>query len=301
MASLFSKQLGSHDALHTLQAFYQEEKDSIFKSRIHVVLGSHSIRKRIETSWELCPNFDHTKTCRHTFDKTAPHDSASKTIANCTPCLEFLLGRHAIRPSSFCRDGQSFFLIAAKSDDLSVIKRLVSSMELQDLFKPASVNGTHSERKSILQFTTLNAQWFQGCWERLRMLPSISSSALGPGEIRRLCQFADIYLANELLDRGLDLGMPNPSNGLPNWYALLQQQNPEPMLRWFWSRGLERPGDLLTYAARLNCVDAARWILHHTKNHEDWRQAAFVAADKLEPKSGEILKIIMQHPPPECK
>ncbi|CAG8904355.1 unnamed protein product [Penicillium egyptiacum] len=300
-ASLFSEPLGSHDALHTLQAFCQEEKDSIFKSRIHAVLKSHSIRKRIETSWKLCPNFNHTKTCRHTFDKTAPHDLASKTIVNCAQCFLFLLDHQTIRASSFCQDGQSFYLIAAKSEDLGVIRRILSSIKIQELFKPASVNRGNSECKSILQLTTSNAQSFQCCWERLRLRPEISLSSLRPSEIRELCRFADIDLASNLLDRGVDLGMPDANNGFTSWHALLHQQNPEPMLDWFKGRGLEPPEDLLTYATTDNHVDAARWILHHSVSYEDWRRATFVAAGDLEPKSGEILEVIIQHPPPEYR
>lgn len=82
-ASVFSEPLGSHDALHTLQAFCQEEKGSIFKTRIHTVLRSLSLRKRFETSWELYPNFDHTKARQCTFDKTALYDLALKAIVDC--------------------------------------------------------------------------------------------------------------------------------------------------------------------------------------------------------------------------
>ncbi|KAJ5238269.1 hypothetical protein N7489_008360 [Penicillium chrysogenum] len=74
-----------------------------------------------------------------------------------------------------------------------------------------------------------------------------------------LCKFAGIDLANQLLYRGVDLRTPNPNTRRPNWYQLLYQQNPEPML-----------GDLLTYAARRNCVAGARWISHHTESHDDW-------------------------------
>jgi hypothetical protein len=298
-ASLFSEPLGSHDALHTLQAFCQEEEDTIIKKRIYVVLESRSIQKRIETSWKLCPDFDHTKTCRHTFDRNAPHDLASRTIVNCPQCFGFLLDRHTIRASSFCQTGQSFYLIAVNTEDPSVIERLMSSMELEDLFKPASVSGTNRERKSILQFTTWNAQWFQGCWERLRSLPEINLSSLSLDEIRNLCRFADVELANELLDRGVDLGMPDPNSGFPSWNALLHQKIPEPMLGWFWRRGFTPPENLLTNATRYNCVDAARWILRHVESYEDWRRAAFVAADKLEPESGEIFEMIVRQPPPE--
>jgi hypothetical protein len=46
-------------------------------------------------------------------------------------------------------------------------------------------------------------------------------------------------------------------------------------------------------------VDAARWILRHAESYEGWRRAAFVAADKLEPESGEIFEMIVQQPPLE--
>ena len=38
-----------------------------------------------------------------------------------------------------------------------------------------------------------------------------------------LCKFADIDLVNQLLYRGVDLRIPNPNNGLLNWYQLLYQ------------------------------------------------------------------------------
>ena len=287
-ASIFSQPLGSHDALHTLQAFCQEEKDSIFKTRIHTVLRSLSLRKRIETSWELCPDFDHTRTCRRTFDKTAPHDLASKAIVDCPQCFTFLLDHQTIRPSSVCRDGQTHYLIAAKSKNLNLIKRIMSAMEPQDIFKPISVH----KYETILQFTTKDAQLFQCCWKRLRSTPEIELT-LGPTEIMNLCRFADKDLANQLLHRGVDLAIPSPYT----WYQLLHQENPEPMLCWFWSRNPELPGDLLTYAARRNYVAAARWISHHTESHDDWRQAVSAAADKSERESAEIFKFLIQHPP----
>jgi hypothetical protein len=215
-ASIFSEPLGSHDALHNLQAFCQQEKDYIVEIRIHTVLRSPSIRKRIETNWELCPDFDHTKTCGRTFDKTAPHDLASRTIVNCPECFMSLLDHQTIRPSSFCRDGKTLYLIAVKSGNCDLIKRTMSAIEPQDLSKPISVH----ERKTILQFTTRDVQLFQGCWERLRPTPEIRLSTLGPTVIKNLCQFADRDLANQLLHRGVDLRIPNPNNGLPNWHQL---------------------------------------------------------------------------------
>ncbi|CAG8885642.1 unnamed protein product [Penicillium egyptiacum] len=72
------------------------------------------------------------------------------------------------------------------------------------------------------------------------------------------------------------------------------------MLGWFWSHNKELLGDLLTYAARRNCVAGARWISHHTESH-DWRLALFAAADKTERESAEIFGILMHHPPPGYK
>ena len=292
-ASVFSEPLGSHDALHTLQAFCQEEEDSIFKTRIHTVLRSLSLRKRFETSWELYPNFDHTKTRQRTFAKTAPHDLASKAIVDCPQCFIFLLDHQTIRPSSFYRDGQTLYLIAANSNNPGLIERAMSAIEPLDLRKPISVEG----HTTILQFTTRNAQLFQSCWKRLRSTPEIELT-LGPTEIMNLCKFADIDLAKQLLHRGVDLRIPNPNNGLPNWYQLLYQQNPEPMLGWFWSQDEEIPEDLLTYAARRNCVAGVVWISNHTESHDDWRQAVSAAADKVERESAEIFEFLIQHPPP---
>ncbi|KAJ6118832.1 hypothetical protein N7471_013452 [Penicillium samsonianum] len=116
-----------------------------------------------------------------------------------------------------------------------------------------------------------------------------------------LCKFADEDLANQLLHRDVDLGSPHPNNGLPNWHQLLRQQNPEPMLRWFWSRNQELPSDLLTYAARRNCVAGAKWISHHTESHDDWRQAISEAADKTERESAEIFKLLIQQLPPQYR
>ncbi|KAJ5473994.1 hypothetical protein N7475_003560 [Penicillium sp. IBT 31633x] len=70
------------------------------------------------------------------------------------------------------------------------------------------------------------------------------------------------------------------------------------MLRWFWSRGTELPGDLLAYAARRNCVAGVVWILKHTESHNDWRQAVSAAADKVEQESAEIFRLLIQHQPP---
>ncbi|KAJ5517486.1 hypothetical protein N7527_009046 [Penicillium freii] len=172
----------------------------------------------------------------------------------------------------------------------------MSAIEPQDLFKPISVHA----RETILQFSTQDAQLFQGCWKRLQSTPDIELT-LGPTEIMNLCKFADIDLANQLLHRGVDLRIPNPDNRLPNWYQLLYQQNPEPMLDWFWSHDEELPGDLLTFAAIRNHVAGARWISHHTESYDDWRQALSAAADKTERDSAEIFGFLMQHPPPGYK
>ncbi|KAJ5159056.1 uncharacterized protein N7500_008707 [Penicillium coprophilum] len=172
----------------------------------------------------------------------------------------------------------------------------MSAIEPLDLLKPISVEG----HMTVLQFTTRDAQLFQSCWKRLRLTPEIELT-LGPMEIMNLCKFADIDLANQLLHRGVDLRIPNPNNGLPNWYQLLYQQNPEPMLGWFWSHDEEIPEDLLTYAARRNCVAGVVWISNHTESHDDWRQAVSAAADKVERESAEIFGFLMHHPPPGHK
>ncbi|KAJ6136908.1 hypothetical protein N7497_012160 [Penicillium chrysogenum] len=172
----------------------------------------------------------------------------------------------------------------------------MSAIEPQDIFKPISVH----EHKTILQFTIRDAQLFHGCWKRLRSTPGIELT-LGPTEIKNLCRFADRDLADQLLHRGVDLRISNPNNGLPNWHQLLYQQNPEPMLDWFWSHDEVLPGDLLTYAARRNCVAGARWISRHTESYDDWRQALSTAADKTERDSAEIFGFLMQHPPPGYK
>lgn len=300
-AGIFSEPLGSHDALHSFQALCQEENNSILIRRIHTVFESHSFQKRVETTWNLCLNFDHTKTCRHNFQETASNDLATETIVNCFKCFEFFLDHGTVRPSSFCQTGQSFYLVATKSKKSDVISRLMSLLEPEDLFKPASVSETSSEHKSILQLSTQNAWWFGDCWKRLRSLPESSLSSLEPNEITNLCRFAHVNLANKLLHRGIDLGAPNPDNSLPNWYALLSQPNPEPMLWWFWNRSLVPPEDLLTHAATRNCINAVRWILHHAQNYEDWRRAALVAAQNLGIESGAMFEMIVQHPPREYR
>ena len=149
-ASVFSKPLGSHDTLYTLQAFCQEEKDSIFKTRIHTVLRRLSLQKRFKTSWELYPDFDHTKTRQRTFDKTAPHDLALKAIVDYPQYFIFLLNYQTIRPSSFYRDRQTLYLIAANSKNPDLIERTISAIEPLDLLKSISVEG----HITILQFTT---------------------------------------------------------------------------------------------------------------------------------------------------
>ncbi|KAJ5800699.1 uncharacterized protein N7518_002767 [Penicillium psychrosexuale] len=65
------------------------------------------------------------------------------------------------------------------------------------------------------------------------------------------------------------------------------------MLDWFWGHDEELPGDLLTYAARRNCVAGARWISCHSKSYDDWRQALSAAADKKERESAEIFEFLI--------
>ena len=303
-ASVFSEPFGSHEALHTLRDIYQEKERSIIKERIPWVFESRLFQKRIESSWKLCHNFDHMKNRRHIFNKDATYDLASWSITNCPPCFTFILDHKAIYASSFCQNGDSFSWIAFEAEQQAkeqaeqqaeprITDCLVQSMELGDLLKPAFVNGI-----AILQIATADECWFRPCWERLKSQSDVNLSSLRPIDVQSICRFANIELANELLERGVDLGMPSPTNQVANWYNMLRGKHPGAMLGWLHRRGYQCPGDMLEYALTNNCVKAVPWILSHVEN-PDWKQGAFIAAKDNDSRSANLLKIIVQHRPNE--
>ncbi len=84
-----------------------------------------SLRKRIETSWEPALDFDHTRTCRRTFDKNCSAWFSLKSNRRLSSA--YLLTWSSNNPS-VCRDGQTH-LLQLRLKNLILIKRIMSAME----------------------------------------------------------------------------------------------------------------------------------------------------------------------------
>ncbi|CAG8887471.1 unnamed protein product [Penicillium egyptiacum] len=288
-SDILSEPLGSHEALHFLsQELSKESPQPLIVSAIKTVLSSLSLREKIEVQWSLCHDYNHAKSRQQRIEEGAPYNLASWSIENCSLCFKSLLDHQTVRPSSFCH-GFSFFWLAVRSHQDDLILRLVSLMEPKDLLSPFA-NG---DRRTIFQVSTWNRNWFQVCWARLKPLPKNGLTSLGPDEMKNIWQFADVDLANELLDLGLDLGRPHPENASPGWLDIVDRTDPGPLFNWLLSHGHQPPGKLLTYAAKHSCILGASWIMRYTDSHLDWSEAALMAAESVDIRSAEMLKNIL--------
>ncbi|KAJ6136907.1 hypothetical protein N7497_012159 [Penicillium chrysogenum] len=297
-SDILSKPLGSHEALHLfLQELSKDSPHPLIESAIKTALESQSLRQKIEVQWNLFRDYNHAISRQNMIEEDAPYDLASWSINYCSRCFNLSLEHQTVQPSSFCQAGYSFFWLALMSDqDDFLIQRLVSLMEPKDLLSPALTAEANGDPCTIFQASTWNRRWFQGCWARLKPLPDNGLTSLGPDEMRNIWQFADVVLANELLGSGLDLGKPYPGNASPGWLEIVDRIDPQPMLNWLWSRGHQPPEKLLTYAAALNCVLGASWIICHTVSHRELSEAALVAAENTQARSAEILEMILHTP-----
>ncbi|KAJ5456060.1 uncharacterized protein N7458_004324 [Penicillium daleae] len=296
-SDLLSKPLGSHEALHFfLNELSNETTRPLIKLAIINAFKSPSLRQEIEVKWNLSPNYGCAKQRQHMMDKGAPYDLASWCIENCPQCFNLLLDHQTVQPASFCQNGYSFFWLAVRSGKNDLMQRIVSLMDPKDLLHPFSMREPEEDQYTIFQASTWNRKWFQVCWARLISCQDNGLTSLGPREMGHVCLFADVGLANELLDSGLDLGKPHPENASPGWLEIVGRKDPEPLLNWFLSRGHQPPEKLLTYAATHNCIHAASWIMHHSASRQDWRVAALVAAESADSRSSDMLAVILQSP-----
>ncbi|CEJ55676.1 hypothetical protein PMG11_01924 [Penicillium brasilianum] len=288
-SDLFSIPLGSHKALHFLaEELRKENAHPLVKIAIDTALKSASLRSRIQVEWKLYHDYEHAKS-HLPMDENAPYDLASRCIENCRSCFDLLL-RQTVKPSSICQNGHSFFYIALRNNNRDLTQRLVSSMEPKDLLNPFSMK----YQMTIFQMSTMSQKLFQLCWTRLKNSPNNGLDTLGSAELGSICRFTDKGLADELSDKGLDLGKPRPENASPGWLEIVRRVDPEQMLEWLLSRGHEPPGKLLTYVATYNLVEATSWLMRHDTYCQDWREAAFVAAESTDKRSVQILSNILQ-------
>ena len=301
-SDILSKPLGSHEALHFFfEELRKESPHPLIERAIKTVLESPSLRQKIEVQWNLCHDYNHAKSRQHLMKEGAPYDLASWSIENCHPCFKLLLDHQTVQPSSFCQAGYSFFWLAVRSDQLDLLQHLVSFMEPKDLLSPVQTWDADGDRFTIFQASTWNRNWFRACWTRLKPLPNNGLTSLGPDEIGNIWRFANVELANELLDSGLDLGKPHPENASPGWLEIVDQIDPQPMFDWLLSRGHRPPRKLLTYAAKYNGILGASWIMRYTESHREWSEAALVAAENTQNRSAEILEMILQTPTAKWK
>lgn len=264
---------GSHGALHTLLCIYEERKGSIQWKWIQIVFEDPLIHEMTTRRWNLCPDFESTKTWPYTFANQARVDLATTAITQCARrCVEFLVKCGAICASSYASDGESLFSIAMIHGKNDHTKNLLAlSMKPHDLIQPVYAQPASEnvqECYSILGMSTLDPQCFRTCWTRLRPLQEVSLSCLGPHGAKNICKFADPNLANDLLKRGVDLSMPDDRGQCQNWYPVMCQNSPESMLDWLLDRGCPLPYDALTYATTYDCVGAVHWILECLKKRK---------------------------------
>ncbi|KAJ5110871.1 hypothetical protein N7532_001406 [Penicillium argentinense] len=293
-AHLFRGPLGSHNALHTFQTLCKDDPHTIVAEAISGAFKDPALRESIETNWVLSCDFDRASSQEEILDESAPHDLASWTISNCLECFKFLVEHGAVRTSSFCRTGESFFLLAMKSEKREAMDIVVSTIDYKEVFQPFWMSEPAGDRKTILQASTYNEPVFRACWSRVRSHPYAPQYTLGPQEIGHICRFVDVKLADDLLQHGVDIAKPHPENLHPGWLEIVCQSDASAMLDWFLRRGYAPPGWYLTYAAEHNCVHAIQWILLHTDDYHDWVRASFVSAKHENERSVEMLEAILQ-------
>ena len=173
-ATLFSKPLESHNALHTLESLSREWRLPILKRRITIVFKSLSLRKEIQFHWQLYPNFGYTKQQEGISNKEPHLDLASRAIFNCpNQCLRFLLDHGSVRASSFCKTRESLFYLAMQKVTTNSAEQIVSLMDPKNLLEPYSLR---EARRTILQFSTINKTLFKACWKQVKLLPAINPS-----------------------------------------------------------------------------------------------------------------------------
>ena len=310
MTALFSEPLGSHAALHTLESLSREALHPTFQDRITIVFKSKSLREQIKSRWQLSPEFDHVEDYQENlryyqyYQEAKTYDLASWTVAHCYHrCFSFLLGHGSVQAYSFCKTGESFFCLAMGGGKTKSIEHLVSLMDPKQLLQPCSINRLNGGKVTILQASTQKKAWFEACWKRATLLSDINPCFFGPVEVSNISQFATVELAEDLLNRGVDLGRRFPDNPshpwwafeFPGWWGASAQENPAPILAWLWSRGHGPPEGYLEFVAKNNLISTASWILPNTKSYYDWKEAAYSAAANTDPWSVRMFELILQH------
>jgi hypothetical protein len=296
-SDIFSEPRGSHEALHYLfEKIRNEDTSRLIKAAIDTAFRSPLLPRKIEKEWKLYRDYDDAKCHEHEMRRDAPNDLASLTIEHCPSCFNGLLDYEMVQPSSFSQKGYNFFWLALRIGRDDLMQRLVSLMDPRCLLEPLSMRESEKDRSTIFQISTWDRKWFAVCWARLRLSPfsAVGVASLEGQQIENIFEFADMDLANQLMEAGLDIGKPCPDNASPGWLRIARRVDPEAMLTWLLSRGHQAPPRFLTFAATCNSITTTRWLMHHSQFTQDWRDALYVAAESTEYTSVEVMTIILQ-------
>lgn len=304
---LFSVPFGSHKALHAFQLLACEKSSTSIGQRIAIVFGSQFMRRQIERQWQLWSNPADAKSCQYASGETSGMDLASWCLLHCYSCFQFLLRHQSVQACSYRRTGESFFYLAMQNKNTGTMELILSFMGDEQLFQPCDLRAPDLSRESIFQVSTTDESSFRAVWKRSRLLPSISPSCLRAPHIWQISMFADIKLADELYRRGINLGgsyregddFPRWWSESPGWWAILNQQDPVPLMEWLQKVGYQPPAGYLLQATRLRNLRALSWILERAQSYQDWKEAAFAAAEDVFAQNGDVLEFILQHPAPD--
>ncbi|CEJ62572.1 hypothetical protein PMG11_11069 [Penicillium brasilianum] len=303
-SDIFSKRLGSHDAVHFLfEKMQNNDTPLLIRQAINTVFSRPSLRQKIEKEWNLYPDYADAKRHQHEINKGAPYDLASWSIEHCPSCFNNLLDYDMIQPSSFSKTGYNFFWLALRSERHDLMERLVCLMDPQFLLEPFSVREAEKYRDTMFQISTWNRTWFAVCWARLRSSPHCRAglASLGEREIENIFRHVDIGVANQLLEADLDIGEPFLGNASPVWLTIVHRVDPEPMLTWLLNRGHLPPPKFLIYAVTHKSIPTTKWIMHHVSLTEDWRDAICVAAEGTDCTSAQLMSIILRVSVPKLR
>lgn len=278
---LFSDPLGSHAALHTFQACSREQLSSPMKNKIDSIFGGLALQKKIQKEWQLHPNFDNAKRYQYTPGETSEADLASWSVSHCFPCCSFLLQHGAVPASTYCKTGESLFALAADCDNLKFMELIVSKMNDQHLFEPCDLRTQDRFRHSMFEASTSRKTWFMTVWRRARLLPRIDPSSLKTIYVAAIARFADAELAQELHERGIDLGRSYEGHIFPSvWSGIFSQKDPVSVLAWLRKVGHRPPKGYLVAATKSRKIPVLGWILEQSENYDDWRAAISIAAER---------------------
>lgn len=188
-------------------------------------------------------------------------DVVSRSVSESIDNLVFMIQHDIIRPQYYNSFGHSLLFLAFQRGAIEAIVFMVSRLSPIHLLAPASIADTEDQR-SILQLATLGADMFSACWVKLEKLPLNLRQALYVEDVRNLCRFVSVYLANRMQSRGINIAYVVYHDPKLWMEIILHHACPESLFDWLYSNGCPPPEDLVqSYAAISDRWEVTHWFL----------------------------------------